>query len=63
MPKKPLIQKHEDWRNFDYEQGGTTLKFSLRIDNKNQLRNFKELLEKALADVTAEVERNDIGNS
>lgn len=63
MPKKPLIQKHEDWRNFDYEQGGTTLKFNLRIDNKNQLRNFKELLEKALADVTAEIERDTRGNS
>ena len=55
--KKALIQNHSSQRNFDYQQGVVALKFTLRIDQKNELRDFKELLEKALADVSAEVER------
>lgn len=43
-------------RTFDYQNGDISLKFTLRIDVKKDLKIFKELLETALKDVTAEIE-------
>lgn len=57
MFRKQLKTNNEDWRNFNYSKGDTTLNFKLRIDIKSQLKDYKELLEKALQDVTGELER------
>ena len=57
MFRKQLKVNNEDWRNFNYSKGDTTLKFNLRIDIKSQLKDYKELLEKALLDVSEEIDR------
>ena len=44
-------------REFRYSKGTTNLKFSLNLDNKTEMKEFKELLEKALKDVEEEIER------
>lgn len=41
-------------RQFSYSKGRTNLSFQLRIDIKTELREFIELLEQALKDVTEE---------
>lgn len=57
MFRKQLKTNHEDWRNFSYSKGDTVLNFKLRIDIKSQLKDYKELLKKALDDVTEELEK------
>lgn len=42
-------------KQFAYFKGGVELKFSLRIDVKQQLKEFKECLEQALKDVSEEL--------
>lgn len=44
-------------REFRYSKGTTNLKFSLNLDNKTEMKEFRELLEKALTDVSEEIER------
>jgi len=48
-------------REFRYQKGTTNLKFVLNLDNKSEMREFKELLEKAHKDVTEEINK-DIDN-
>ena len=60
MFRKQLKENHITNRTFDYAQGDVTLKFTLRIDIKNQLKDFKVILEKALEDVTEELERRTL---
>lgn len=56
--RKQLKENHNTTKQFDYSKGDVSLKFGLRIDIKDQLRDFKELLEKALQDLDEEIERN-----
>jgi len=42
-------------KTFSYSKGSTLLSFSLRTDVKNQLIDFKELLEAALLDINKEI--------
>lgn len=44
-------------RKFNYQNGTVSLNFNLRIDIKNDLKIFKELLEAALIDVTEEINK------
>jgi hypothetical protein len=55
--KNDLKAMHETTRRFSYEKGKITLNFSLRIDTKGELKDFKELLERAVTDVTEEIDR------
>lgn len=55
MHRKQLKENHNITKQFDYSKGDVSLKFSLRIDIKSQLRDFKELLGKALIDVNYEL--------
>ena len=49
--------KGQTVRNFDYSKGETSLKFSLRVDTKDQLSCFIELLNAAIIDVTQELNK------
>jgi DNA-directed RNA polymerase subunit L len=52
-----LVKKqHITTKEFTYSVGDVSLKFSLRIDTKSQLKDFKELLEKALEEIKNELE-------
>lgn len=42
-------------RQFSYKKGEVKLEFSLRVDIKQGLKDFKECLEEALKDVQAEI--------
>lgn len=55
MHRKLLKEEHITSREFNYSKGDVSLKFGLRIDIKSQLKDFKELLIKALEDVTEEI--------
>ena len=44
-------------KSFNYRNGTISLDFNLRIDIKNDLKVFKELLETALKDVTEEINK------
>lgn len=44
-------------RYFSYKQGDCKLNFTLRVDTKQELADFKALLEQALKDVKQELER------
>lgn len=56
--KKTTVQNNSTTsRNFSYKKGDVVLEFNLRTDIKNQLKDFKELLEVALLEVTSEIEK------
>ncbi len=57
MFRKKLKQNHVTNRTFSYSKGDVSLNFTLRIDIKDQLKDFKELLEKAVEEVSEEIER------
>ncbi len=58
--KKTLLTNNTTSKNFSYTKGEVSLNFSLRTDIKQGLKNFKELLIKALEDITEEIERKII---
>ena len=57
MFRKQIKTEHQDNRTFSYSKGDIKLNFTLRIDTKSQLKDFKELLLKAVDDVSEEIER------
>ena len=60
MPNKFKLQPILTSREFRYSKGTTNLKFSLNLDNKNEMKEFKELLEKALKDVEVEITKDTL---
>ena len=44
-------------KQWDYSKGETKLNFSLRINIKEEMKNFVELLERAVEDVKAQIEK------
>lgn len=44
-------------KTFDYALGGCTLKFTLRIDIKKELKDYAEMLKVALKEVTEELQK------
>jgi hypothetical protein len=55
--KKELKEDHVVNKTFNYSKDEVKLIFTLRVDNKSQLKDFKELLTKALEDISGEIER------
>ena len=55
--KNELRTNTQTHRSFEYAKGDVTLKFSLRTDEKKGLKDFMELLNKAVIDVQGEIER------
>ncbi len=53
--KKVLQAAATSTREFNYMLGDVNLKFSLRTDIKQQLKDFSQILERALEDVKAEL--------
>lgn len=50
-------QDHTTRKNFKYEKEGIALSFTLRVDVKNELKNFEDLLIVALEDVREELKK------
>jgi len=46
-------------KEFNYELGHIKLNFSLRTDIKDELKGFKQLLERALKDIDEELTKLD----
>ena len=55
--KKNLIVNNTTSKYFSYTKGEVSLNFNLMTDIKTQIKDFKELLTKALTDVSEELER------
>lgn len=53
--KEQIVSK----RTFSYTKKGVSLSFTLDLGNKEEMSKFKELLEKALLDVSEEIERKN----
>ncbi len=60
MFRKQLKKDHKTNRTFSYSKGDTTLNFTLRIDIKDQLKDFKELLEMAVEEISEEIGKGTI---
>jgi len=53
---KPVLQaKTIQRKEFDYTLGGVNLNFKLRTDVKVELKAFKELMERGIEDINAEL--------
>ena len=57
MKKPKMTTEHAVKKEFNFVKDGVNLAFTLRVDIKNQLIAFEELLVAALAEVRAEIER------
>ena len=58
--KKLLIKNHIENKSFNFSKGNVNLSFTLRIDIKSELQDFKELLEQAIIDVDKELIKHTI---
>lgn len=54
-PNKFLQKEQTQSKQFNYRKGNVSLNFTLRVDIKTELKDFKECLEAALADVSKEL--------
>ena len=58
MPKPTTIQVNSaSSRTFDYTFKNCTLRFTLRVDNTDELIIYKLLLQKGIDDIDAEIKR------
>jgi len=55
--KKKLQSNNTTNKNFSYSKGDTTLKFSLRVDIKEELIDFLECLNEATNEVKKEINK------
>jgi hypothetical protein len=55
--KNILKKDHTAQRNFNYEKGKVSLKFALRTDIKQDLKDFRECLEAAITEVDEEINK------
>lgn len=55
--KNTLVSDFVDRKTFDYKMGICNLNFQLRTDIKQELKDFVEILKKALVDVQAELDK------
>ena len=53
--KKLLIKNHIENKSFNFSKGNVNLSFTLRIDIKSELQDFKELLDQAVIDIEREL--------
>lgn len=57
IPKDFTTRDHTDSRSFSYRRNDTQLSFTLRVDIKQQLKDFLEILNAAAKDVAEELEK------
>lgn len=55
--KEEVVKTSVQRKEFSYSFGGTTLSFTLRVDNTSELRPFLKLLQIAVVEITAEIEK------
>lgn len=53
--KNITARDHTQNKAFNYSRNGVTLNFTLRTDIKQELKDFLELLNEAVKDVSAEI--------
>lgn len=53
---KPMEKFIKTTKSFNYQKNEVSLNFALDVDNSAKLRDFKELLEAAVKDVTEQIE-------
>lgn len=54
--EKFLTRGHVQNKTFNFAKGNVKLDFTLRVDIKQELKDFQECLEAALSDVKKEIE-------
>jgi len=59
MVKKQIKSNSSIARTFDYNQNGVRLNFTLRIDVKQELKDFLELLKLAEKEVEEEINKTN----
>ena len=52
-----IKEYHAVKKQFNYSKGDVQLKFTLRVDISSELKTFKELLEKAIEDISEELNK------
>ena len=52
---KGVVTEHISRKEFKYKSGDVQLGFTLRVDRSDELRSFKECLEKAILEVAEEI--------
>lgn len=57
VPKQVIQSSTIQRKTFDYKLGGVNLNFSLRIDIKTELQEFKNCMLKAIEDIDVELEK------
>jgi len=57
MKAAKLTENHSTHKQFNYTKGEVSLSFSLKINNKGQMEDFKEILTKALSDLKIELDK------
>lgn len=55
--QKPVTSERIERATFTYAQGNTKLEFTLRVDIKKELEDFKQCLEAALQDINNQLEK------
>lgn len=62
-PDKKILQREQtENKSFGYKKGNVQLNFTLRVDIKQELKDFKECLEAALSDVDKVLAEKKNGN-
>ncbi len=57
-PMKDIVRKSSELRKtFSYDKGAVHLDFTLRIDTKQELKDFKEILLRAVEEVEEEIKK------
>lgn len=61
MKKQTTIEAGStEQKTFKYSKGVTNLSFTLRIDIKQELKDFLELLERAVEDVKIQLDKQNV---
>ena len=53
--KNVTVRQHTDSKQFAYSRNGVNLSFTLRVDIKQELKDFLELLKTAVVEVETEI--------
>ena len=54
-----VVREHIVRKDFSYKKGDISLRFTLRIDIKSELKDFDELLAQAREDIIEEIKKFD----
>lgn len=53
--KKGITATNVEHKRWNYENGGVSLGFTLRVDVKEEMKNFLEMLKRAQQEIEAEI--------